>query len=182
MLKKIALTLGAVVVLAAVVIALQPSEFAIERSVSIEAPARLVYGHIASVRAMDVWSPWSKMDPQLQTVYDGPDSGVGARSSWEGPQMGKGRVTVTATAPDREIEMKLEMLAPMAATNRVLFTLSPSGETTAVTWRMEGANGFVGKAMSLVMNMETMVGDEFARGLGSLKTLVEAEAQQRAAN
>jgi len=32
------------------------------------------------------------------------------------------------------------------------------------------------------MNMETMVGDEFARGLGSLKTLVEAEAQQRAAN
>ena len=175
--KKIGLALVAAIALAAVIVAAQPSAFAIERSVSIEAPASLIYGHIASVRAMDVWSPWSKMDPQLQTVYDGPESGVGARSSWEGPKMGKGRVTVTAAAADREVEMKLEMLAPMAATNRVLFTLSPRGETTAVTWRMEGTNGFVGKAMALVMNMETMVGDEFARGLGSLKTLVEAEAQ-----
>lgn len=122
MLKKIALGVGAIVALAAVIIAAQPSAFTIERSVAIEAPASLIYGHIASVRAMDVWSPWSKMDPQLQTIYDGPDSGVGARSSWEGPQMGKGRVTVTAAAPDREVEMKLEMLAPMAATNRVLFT------------------------------------------------------------
>lgn len=175
--KKIGSAVVAAIALAAVIIAAQPSAFAIERSVSIEAPASLIYGHIASVRAMDVWSPWSKMDPQLQTVYDGPESGVGARSSWEGPKMGKGRVTVTAAAPDREVEMKLEMLAPMAATNRVLFTLNPSGATTAVTWRMEGTNGFVGKAMALVMNMETMVGDEFARGLGSLKTLVEAEAQ-----
>ena len=53
--------------------------------------------------------------------------------------------------PDREVEMKLEMLAPMRATNRVLFTPGPDGATArSVTWRMDGANGFVGKALALV--------------------------------
>lgn len=175
MMKKIALGIAAAVAIATVVIALQPSAFVVERSVSIEAPAAHIYPRIASVRAMDEWSPWVKMDPQMKTVYDGPDTGVGSRSSWEGPQMGKGRVTVTAVEPVRTIEMKLEMLAPMEATNRVVFTLEPRGTATDVTWHMEGTNGFVGKAMSLVMDMDRMVGGEFAKGLAALKMLVESE-------
>jgi len=177
MMKKIALGIALVMAIAAVGIALQPSAFVVERTVSIDAPAARIYPRIASVREMDAWSPWVKMDPQMQTVYDGPDSGVGSRSSWEGPQMGKGRVTVTAVEPVREIEMKLEMLAPMEATNRVVFTLEPRGAATDVTWHMEGTNGFVGKAMSLVMSMDRMVGDEFAKGLAALKSQVESEAQ-----
>lgn len=178
--KKIAGALGALVVVLAAVVAMQPSSFAVERSATIAAPAAVVYPHIASVRAMDQWSPWAKMDPDLQTTYDGPASGVGSRSSWEGPQMGKGRVTVTAARPDREVEMKLEMLAPMAATNRIVFTLAPAGDTTTVTWRMEGRSGFVGKAMSLLMDMDAMVGGAFADGLAALKTLAEAETARRA--
>src|SRR6185295_8385360 len=112
--KKLALGAAAIVVLAAGIIALQPASFAIERSIPIEAPPGLGFAHIASVEAMDVWSPWTKLDPALQVRYAGPPSGVGSRSSWEGPQMGTGRVTVTRVKPDREVEMELEMLAPMA--------------------------------------------------------------------
>jgi len=180
MARKIALGLGAILAIAAVVVALQPAAFVVERAVTIAAPAAAIYGHIASVRAMDEWSPWTKMDPRMQTVYDGPESGVGSRSSWEGPQMGKGRVTVTAVQPDREIEMRLEMLAPMEATNRVLFTLSPVDRATSVTWHMEGRNGFVGKAFSLFGDMDAMVGGPFEQGLASLKQRVEADAQQHA--
>ena len=180
MAARIALGLGAILAIVAVVVALQPAAFVVERSVTIDAPAAAIYGHIASVRAMDVWSPWTKMDPQMQVVYDGPESGVGSRSSWEGPRMGKGRVSVTAVRPDREIEMKLEMLAPMEGTNRVLFTLAPADRATAVTWHMEGRNGFVGKAFSLFGDMDAMVGGPFEQGLASLKQLVEADAQQHA--
>jgi hypothetical protein len=174
MVKKLLVGTAAVVVIAAVVVALQPSAFVVERSVSIDAPAARIYPRIASVRAMDQWSPWVKLDPQMQTVYDGPESGVGSRSSWEGPQMGKGRVTVTSALPDTEIEMKLEMLEPMEGTNRVLFTLVPRGAATDVTWRMEGTNGFAGKAMGLVMSMDRMIGDEFSKGLAALKAQVES--------
>ena len=72
------------------------------------------------------------------------------------------------------------MLAPMEATNRVLFTLTPVDRATSVTWHMEGRNGFVGKAFSLFGDMDAMVGGPFEQGLASLKQRVEADAQQHA--
>ena len=180
--KRIALALGALFVALVAVVALQPSSFAIERSTRVEAPPGLVYGHIESLRAMDVWSPWAKMDPEMRIDYAGPAAGVGARSSWEGPQMGRGRLAVTGVEPDREVEMRLEMLAPMGATNRILFTLEPMGEATRVTWRMEGTNGFAGKAISLFVGMDEMVGGPFEQGLLALKALAESDAAERGAD
>jgi hypothetical protein len=178
-LKKVALGLGAVVVVLIAVIAMRPSSFTIERSLAIEVPADIVYGHIQSLRAMDAWSPWARMDPQMEIAYEGPEAGVGARSAWEGPQMGKGRLTITAVKPDQEVEVRLEMLEPMEATNRVLFTLASTGGATNVTWRMDGTNGFVGKALALFMDMDEMVGGPFEQGLASLKTAAEAGAAKR---
>jgi hypothetical protein len=128
---------------------------------------------------MDAWSPWAKMDPQMVTEYSGPESGIGARSAWEGPQMGRGRIAVTAAEPGRAVEMELEMLEPMRATNRILFTLAPADGATRVTWRMEGTNGFVGKAASLVVDMEEMVGGPFEQGLAALREVAEADARRR---
>ena len=75
--------------------------------------------------------------------------------------------------------MRLEMLAPMSATNRVTFLLEP----TSAGHRRDLADGrqndFAGKLFSLLMDMDQMVGGEFAKGLASLKTLVEAEATAR---
>jgi len=179
--KKIALGLGAIVVVLAAVIALQPSSFMVERSVSIDAPSDIVSGYIQNLRAMDAWSPFVEMDPQMKIAYDGPEAGVGARSSWEGPQMGSGRLTITAVKDDRRIEMKLEMMAPVKATHRILFGLRPYLGTTRVAWRMDGTNGFVGKALGLLVNMDEMVGGPFEQGLASLKRLAEADAEKRRA-
>jgi len=179
--KRIALGLGAIVVVLVAVIAMQPASFAIERSATIEAPPAIVYGHIQNLRAMDKWSPWVRMDPQMKVAYEGPEVGVGSRSSWEGPQMGKGRLTITAVKPDHEIEMRLEMLAPIEATNHILFTLVPTAGATRVTWHMDGANGFVGKALGLLMSMDEMVGGPFEQGLASLAATAEADAQKSTA-
>jgi len=180
MLKMIVLGLAVLLVALLGVIALQPSSFSVERSAVIAAPPGVIYPHIHDLRAMDVWSPWVKMDPKLAIQYEGPASGVGARSSWEGPQMGKGRLTITEVSPDRRIDMQLEMIEPMAATNHVVFTLEPAGDATRTTWRMEGSQDFAGKAFGLVMDMDEMVGGEFAKGLAMLKSLAEAEASERA--
>jgi len=179
MFKKIALAVGAIVVALVAITAMQPPTFTVERSAAIAAPPAIIIGHIQNLRAMDAWSPWAKMDPQMKIAYEGPDAGVGARSSWEGPEMGKGRLTVTAVKPDQEVEMKLEMLAPMQATNRILFLLAPSGADTRVTWRMEGTNNFVGKALGLFMSMDEMVGVPFENGLAALKTVAESESTRR---
>jgi Polyketide cyclase / dehydrase and lipid transport len=176
MTKRLVLIAGVLVIAAIALVSTRPSEFVIERSAAIEAAPDVVYEHIASLRAMDVWSPWVRMDEQMKVVYAGPESGVGARSSWEGPEMGEGRLTVTAVRPAREVEMKLEMFSPMRATNRIVFTLTPADAGTRVTWRMEGRNGFVGKAIGLFMDMDGMVGGPFEQGLAALKGVAEADA------
>lgn len=174
--KKILLGLAAALVVFAGVVAMQPSAFEVSRSARVEAPADVVYRHIESLRAMDVWSPYAHMDPQMKLAYDGPESGVGARSSWVGPQMGTGSLTVTRVVPDREVEMSLDMRTPMEAHNRILFTLAPKDGATEVTWRMQGRNGFVGKAIGLFVHMDAMVGGQFEEGLASLQKVAENDA------
>ena len=181
MIKKIAIALGALAVILIAVIALQPAEFAIERDTVIAAPPEVVFPHVESPKALDVWSPWMKMDPKMTVTYEGPETGVGATESWQGPEMGVGSLTVTAVKPNEEVELKLEFQKPMQATNRALFTLTPVGDGTRVAWRMEGTNNFVAKAASLVMNMDEMIGGTFEKGLADLKTLAEADAQKIAA-
>jgi hypothetical protein len=63
-LKKIAIAFAAILVGLVVVVAAQPSRFAIERSIVVAAPAPIVAGHIVNLRAMDEWSPWARMDPR----------------------------------------------------------------------------------------------------------------------
>lgn len=177
--RKIALALAAAIAVLVAVIWMQPSAFTIARSTEIAAPPGVIIAHIQNLRAMDAWSPWAKMDPKMKISYEGPESGVGARSSWEGPEMGKGRNTVVAVKPEQEVEMKLEMLAPMQATNRVVFSLEPAGGATRVTWRMDGTSNFVGKAFGLFLSMDEMVGVPFENGLAALKTVAETQAARR---
>jgi hypothetical protein len=179
--RKLALGTVAVLAILVAVIALQPSSFSVERGAAIQAPPDVVYRHVQSLRAMDEWSPFARMDPEMQIRYEGPESGVGAQSSFEGPQMGKGSLTITAVKPDREVEMQLEMLEPMQASNHIRFTFEPTGEATRVTWRMDGTSGFVAKAIGLVVDMDEMVGSNFETGLAQLKLAAEADAAGRPA-
>jgi len=181
MVKKIAIVLGVLAVILIAVIALQPAEFAIERETVIAAPAEVVFAHLESPKALDAWSPWMKMDPKMTVTHEGPETGVGASESWNGPEMGAGSLTITGVKPNEEVELKLDFVKPMQATNRALLTLTPVGEGTRVAWRMEGTNNFAAKAASLVMNMDEMVGGTFERGLVDLKALAEADAQKLAA-
>jgi uncharacterized protein YndB with AHSA1/START domain len=175
MLIRILLGLGVVVAVLAIVVAMQPAAFSVERSATIHAPSSLLYGYIATPRAHEAWSPFMKMDPAQKNTYSGAASGVGAVCSWEGGKAGEGRMTVVEAKPNQEVDMKLEFVKPMQATNRAVFTLVPAGsDAVTVTWRMEGNKNFVAKAAGLVMNMDEMVGGEFAKGLAALKTLAES--------
>jgi polyketide cyclase/dehydrase/lipid transport protein len=177
MLRIVLFVVLAIVAVLALVITLQPAAFVIERSTTIEAPPSVIYPHLVSPRAQNVWSPFVQGDPQMKLEYSGPESGVGAKSAWQSPQRGNGSMTVTQAAQDREVDLQLDFLRPMKATNQARFTLEPAGSGTRVSWRMEGRNGFVGKAFSLAMNMDKLVGGEFEKGLASLKTLAESEAR-----
>ena len=176
MLKKILLGVAALLVVLAVVIAAQPAEFRIERSITITAPPEAAHAQVNDFHKWNAWSPWDKMDPSMKRTYAGPPAGVGATYAWSGNnQVGDGKMTIEKSEP-AEIAIELEFLKPMAATNTATFTFVKTADGTKTTWAMQGRNNFVSKAFSLVMNMDELVGGDFERGLTALKAAAEKAA------
>jgi len=42
-----------------------------------------------------------------------------------------------------------------------------------VTWTMDGASPYIGKLISVFVNMDTMIGKDFETGLANLKVIAE---------
>ena len=165
--------LGIVVAAVAIIFiiaAMKPSHFAIQRSMRIPAPADKIFPFINDMHAFLKWSPFEK-DPNIKRTFSGPSAGTGAHYAWDGNrQVGAGSCEIVESAPSK-IVMKLNMDRPFTARNTVVFTLTPAGGGTDVTWQMSGPQPFMAKVMSTVINCDKMVGGEFDKGLTSLKAL-----------
>lgn len=177
MFSKILLGLGFVVIVLAVVISLQPADFRITRSITINAAPPAAFAQVNDFHRWKEWSPWAKIDPEMKEAYEGPAAGKGAIYTWVGnSKVGEGRMTITDSRPHELIQINLEFIKPIAAVNTTEFSFKPEGAGTAVSWVMYGKNNFIAKAMSLVMNMDKMVGPDFEKGLQQLKAVTETGA------
>jgi hypothetical protein len=154
--------------------ATKPDEFKVQRSLAIRAPAEKIYAQIADFKDWQAWSPYEKKDPDMKRALSGAPNGKGAIYEWDGNKnVGTGRMEVIgATAPSK-VTIKLDFLKPFEGHNTAEFTMVPSGDTTNVTWAMYGPSPFMMKVMGTFMNMDKMIGDDFAVGLANLKSLVE---------
>ena len=182
MLIKILIGVAAAVVLVvgvlAAIVALQPSEFRIERSATIAAPAPAVFAQVNDFHNWEAWSPWAKLDPAAKSSFEGAPAGKGAAFAWAGnSKVGEGRMTITESRPSELVRIKLEFVKPFAATNTAEFTFKPAGDRTAVTWSMFGHNNFISRAVFLFVNMDKALGSEFEKGLASMKSAAEASAK-----
>jgi uncharacterized protein YndB with AHSA1/START domain len=178
MLKKISIGLGGLFALLSIVIAGQPATFHVERSITMAAPPEAAFAHVNDLHAWAAWSPWEKLDPAMKRTYDGAPAGLGAKYAWIGnKEVGEGRMTIEKSEPGKLIRIKLEFLKPFEASNTATFTFEKTKAGNKTTWAMDGKNTFVGKAMSVVMDMDKMLGPDFERGLASLKAEAEADAK-----
>lgn len=167
-------------IIAVIVVALlgyvhsRPDSFRLERSTLIQAPPETIFPLIDNFRNWNHWSPWDKVDPQMQRTYSGPDHGVGCSYAWNGNKnVGSGSMEITESIASSRILLKLDFKTPFEAHNMTEFTLVPEGAGTRVTWAMFGPQPFIAKLMGLVFNMEKMVGPQFEAGLATMKALAE---------
>ncbi|HEV7298834.1 MAG TPA: SRPBCC family protein [Tepidisphaeraceae bacterium] len=173
----IGIGVAVVVAVLAIVVARKPKEFRISRSVKIDAPAENAFALVNDFRAWRQWSPFEKLDPNMQRTYGGPADGVGATYAWTGKgQVGQGQMTIEKARWPLQIEIRLEFFKPFKAVNLATFTFEPLADGTRVTWAMEGRNNFVCSIIGLFMNMDKCVGDDFQRGLETMKTLAETRS------
>jgi uncharacterized protein YndB with AHSA1/START domain len=174
MLKKIALAVAVLVLAFVAYVALQPSDFRVTRSATIQAPAADVFTHVNDLHKWQDWSPWAKLDPAAKATFEGPPAGPGAIFKWDGnSQVGAGTMTVTDSRPGELVRLKLDFVKPMAGTSTTELTFKPQGNQTTVTWAMFGQNDFVSRAICMFMNQDKMVGGAFEQGLANMKAIVE---------
>ncbi|MCD6049040.1 MAG: polyketide cyclase [Verrucomicrobia bacterium] len=180
--SKLLIALGVIVALIAlllIVAAVQPDDYRISRSATINAPASAAFPYVNEPKKWEIWNPWGKLDPDMKLTYEGPAAGVGSSYSWVGNnQVGTGKMTVTESKADELVRFRLDFYKPMEGTSDAEFTFKPEGDKTSVTWTMTGKANIVSKVMCLFVSMDKMMGDQFDKGLNALKSAVEGEAKK----
>ena len=166
-----------IVVVAAVLVyaATRPGNFHVERAIAIKAPPEKIFPLINDFHKWASWSPYEKLDPNMARTISGAESGTGAVYEWSGnSNAGAGRMEITDATPPNSVGIKLDFTKPFETHNNVIFTLQPNGDTTNVTWAMDGPMPYIAKVMGIFVNMDTMIGKDFETGLASLKAQAES--------
>jgi uncharacterized protein YndB with AHSA1/START domain len=179
MLKKIAIAVVVLIVAFLGYAATRPDTFRVERSTSINAPPEKIFPLINDLNSWGAWSPFEKKDPAMKRTLSGAPNGKGAVYAWEGnKEIGKGQMEITESTPPSRVTMKLDFVEPFEAHNVVDFTLAPQGDSTNVTWTIQGPSPFISKVIGIFCNMDKMIGKDFETGLASLKAIAEKETAQ----
>ena len=180
MLKKILVGIVLLVAVFIVIMMMQPSNYHVERTARINAPAEIVWTQISDFEHWKAWNPWQKLDPEQRITISGDAGTVGHSSHWAGENTGKGTMTISeATEPSRLV-INLDFDEPMESQAQTTLDVDPQGDAVDVTWSIDGANDFMGKFFGLVMGMEDMIGSAYESGLADLKLIAEENAEKLA--
>ena len=174
MFKKIAIVVLVMVAVVLAYAATRPDSLHVQRAVTIMAPPEKIFPLISDFHNWTSWSPYEKVDPAMKRTYSGAASGQGAVYEWEGnSQVGQGRMEITDASQPSRITMKLDFIEPLEGHDVAELALVPRGDSTNVTWTMDGPAPYVGKLIGVFVNMDTMIGSDFETGLANLKAIAE---------
>ena len=178
--SKLGLGLLVVAAIAVIVVGTRPSEYRVARKIRIAATAETIFPLIDDFHQWSHWSPYDRLDPNLVKTYSGAPRGAGAVYAWAGnAKAGAGSMTITESHPNDRVVIALAFSKPFASASTAELTLVPEAGGTTVTWAMSGHNGFAFKAFGLFVNVDRMIGDDFERGLDTLRRVAEETAEHR---
>ncbi len=150
-----------------------PDDVHVERSVMINASPERVFPYVNDFRRFNEWQPWAQLDPQTQFTHSGPATGVGARMKWssEHPNVGRGSQEIIESQPNERVVTLLDF--GEQGTAKSYLQLNAEGNSTKVTWGFDtDLQGDV-VARYLGLMFDSWIGQDYEKGLASLKSLVE---------
>ncbi len=163
----------AIIALVLIIASTRPNTVHYERSTVINASPEQILPHLIDFRKWAAWSPWDKLEPDMQRSYAGASSGVGAKYAWVGrKKAGAGSMEVTEV-DGSGVKVDLRFIKPWKSDCLAGFQLASQPDGTRVRWSMDGPNTFMGKVFGLFMNMDKLIGKDFEKGLAALKAEVE---------
>lgn len=156
---------------------LLPGSYRVERSVEINASAAAVFARVGDLRNWAEWTPWKERDPGMVTTLSDPSVGKGSWQEWDGPESGKGKLTVSAFEPPSRLAYDLHFPDfDMRSVGEIVLTPSSSGSGVRVTWSDAGRLGKNPLMRWFGLFFDRIIGTDFEKGLANLKRLSETPA------
>lgn len=174
LLRLFVLLIGLVVCLAGAAFLL-PDSYHVERSVDIHAPAETVFARVGDLKQWPAWTVWHEKDPEMKTTYSASTTGTGAFQKWDGPQAGKGELTITSYEAPRRLTYDLYFPDwNMRSTGALAIAPGEAG-AVRVTWSCDGKIGANPMHRWFGLTFDRMIGGDFESGLRKLKSLSETK-------
>lgn len=153
-------------------IAVQPSEFSVTRTRTINAPAAVIYNNVNDYKNWASWSSWVEKDPDMKITLPELTKGEGSSYTWEDKD-GIGTMKTIETNQNKSITQVMQFSDFPSSDVSWKFNPNANGSTD-VTWNIMGKNlpfGF--KAFAAFMGgMEKQIGPEYERSLEKLSEVV----------
>ena len=150
---------------------MQPAKGHVEQTIIVDAPPEMVYKEVNGYKSFNQWSPWYKMDPEALYSFEGPETGVGAKMTWDGKKLSKGSQWIEASAENQKVRNAVSYEGSSLPAYSEFF-LEPLGGGTQITWSFDTTNdGIVAKLKWIFM--EIVINDLYTAGLLDLKRHLE---------
>jgi hypothetical protein len=163
------------IVIIAILAAIAPKTFSVERSTVIKCPRNDVFNYVRLHSKRGEWNPWDEKDPNMKKEFEGVDGAVGSSYRWDGNKdVGSGIQTIKSMVENERIDSELQFLKPWKSTSDAYLILEDAENgTTNVRWGINGKNKVPMNIMMLFMNFDKMIGTDFDQGLNKLKGILE---------
>ncbi len=155
-------------------IAVQPNSFEVKRSLTIDAPAQVIYDNVIDFKNWEAWSSWIERDPETVITLGEQTKGIGGNYSWVDSK-GTGSMKTLTANPPYSISQELQFGDFYPA--KIQWTFEPTADgKTHVTWKMNNDKvPFIFKATAIASGgFDNMIGPDFERGLEKLDSIIVA--------
>lgn len=173
-LKTVLIVLAILIAIPLVIALFLRKDYALEREIIINKPKQEVFDYVKLLKNQNDYSTWNMMDPSMTHSYQGSDGTVGFVSAWESKQMGNGEQEIKQITDGERVDTELRFKGMMASTSPAYMTTEALSDTqTKVKWGMSGHMTYPMNFMQVFMSMDKMIGDEYAKSLSNLKSIME---------
>jgi len=174
MIKKILLGILGVIVVFIIVGFFLPGTIQVSRSIVVHAPPQASFDEVNNLERWPNWSYWSTLDTAMKVTYGTPTSGTGAWYSWEGPDVGKGKFTITESIPHSSVKGDLDFMEQ--GTAQAWYTFEPQGDDTNVTMGFSSEFGYNPFMRWIgVTLLKSEMDKSFAYNLEHIKSIAESK-------
>ncbi|CAG5076985.1 SRPBCC family protein [Parvicella tangerina] len=153
---------------------LMPKQAYMKREVIINSDKQTIFAYANDLKKfVENWSPWTEKDPDMETIYEGADAGVGAVYKWKGDKkkVGYGTMKIVESVPDEKVVSFLNFGGRGDA--EVTLRLEGSDGEVKAIWEYAADNGNNPIARIFGSMMDKFLGPDFEKGLKKLKEVCE---------